>query len=70
VHLQTGRLADEQGLDTEMTKLIAAYRADRSIKNAQKLRAYDRKHPMASCFLTKEDADVLADAIHHANMEG
>ncbi len=52
---------------TEMTKLIETYRADRSIKNAQKLRAYERKHMMAACLLTPEDADLLADAIHQAN---
>jgi hypothetical protein len=53
-----------------MTKLIAAYRAAATVKNAQKLRAYERSHPMAVCMLTREDADLLADAIHHANREG
>jgi hypothetical protein len=53
-----------------MTKLLTAYRADRSAKNAAKLRAYDRAHPMAACLLTKTDADLLADAIHQANVEG
>lgn len=50
-----------------MQKLIAAYLADRSLKNAQKLRAYDRNRPMARCMLTPADNDLLADAIHQAN---
>ncbi len=54
-----------------MTKLIEVYRADRSLKNAQKLRrAYERKHQMAVWLLTKEDADLLADAIQHAFWKG
>ena len=50
-----------------MTKLLAKYDADRTLKNAQAVRAYDRKHPMNRCFLTIAAADLLADAIHHAN---
>jgi pyrimidine deaminase RibD-like protein len=50
-----------------LSKLILAYYADRSLKNAQKIRAYTRKHPMVSCLLCKQDADVVADAIHQAN---
>lgn len=50
-----------------MSKLLTAYRANPSLKNAQKLRAYERSHPMAVCMLPREDADLLADAIHHAN---
>lgn len=50
-----------------MTKLITAYRAAPTLKNAIKLRAYERSHPMAVCILTREDADLLADAIHQAN---
>lgn len=50
-----------------MTKLIAAYRIERSLKNAQKLRAYERTHPMSRCMLTVVDSDLLADAIHQAN---
>ena len=50
-----------------MTKLLNTYRATPSLANAQKLRSYERKHPMAACLLVREDADLLADAIHHAN---
>ena len=50
-----------------MSKLIQKYRSEPSIKNAQKLRAYERSHPMAVCMLSREDADLLADAIHQAN---
>lgn len=51
-----------------MNKLLAAYRATPTLKNAQKVRSYDRSHPMAACMLSREDADLLADAIHQANM--
>jgi hypothetical protein len=50
-----------------MTKLLTAYRASASLKTAQKLRAYARSHPFAACLLSKDDADLLADAIHNAN---
>lgn len=50
-----------------MMKLINAYRADPSLKNAQKLRAYHRAHPMSCSMLYREESDLLADAIHHAN---
>lgn len=50
-----------------MFKLLNTYRASPTVKNAQKLRAYDRSHPFAACMLTREDGDLLADAIHHAN---
>lgn len=53
-----------------MQKLLTAYRADKSIGTARKIRAYDRAHSMAACLLTREDADLLADAINHANREG
>lgn len=50
-----------------MTKVLNAYRTNPTLANAQKVRAYERKHPMAACMLTREDADLLADAIHHSN---
>ena len=50
-----------------MLKLIAAYTAQPTLKSAQKVRAYERSHPMAVCMLTQEQSDVLATAIHHAN---
>lgn len=46
-----------------MSKLLANYRADKSMANAIKLAAYDRKHPMAACLLSVEDTDLLAQAI-------
>lgn len=51
-----------------MQKLLNAYKADRSLKNAQKIRVYDRAHPMASCLFAVVDQDLIADAIHHANV--
>ena len=38
-----------------MIKLLNAYRANPSDKNAERLVAYDDKHPMAKCFLAHED---------------
>ena len=51
-----------------MSKLLASYRSAPTFKNAQKIRAYARKHSLATCLLNREDADMVADAIHHANM--
>lgn len=50
-----------------MTKLLEKYRANKTLKNAQALRAYSRKHPFSACLLQPADADLLADAIHQAN---
>jgi hypothetical protein len=50
-----------------MLKLLNAYVATRSLKAAQKVRAYDRSHPMGRCMLDVAYQDLLADAIHHAN---
>lgn len=50
-----------------MSKLLAAYRANPTHKNAQKVRAYERSHPMAVCMLSQEDANYLAEIIFHAN---
>lgn len=49
-----------------MNKLLAAYRANPTLQNAQKLEQYDAKHPMAACLLTPEDADLLAAALDRA----
>lgn len=46
-----------------MIKLLNAYRADPSDKNAAKLVAYDTKHPMAKCFLAHEDFADLKKAV-------
>lgn len=50
-----------------MTKVLKAYRANPTLGNAQKVRAYERSHPMASCMLSDDDRNTLADAIHQAN---
>jgi hypothetical protein len=51
-----------------MIKLIEKYLANPTYKNAQKVRAYERAHPMARCMLTAEYTDALANAIRHANV--
>lgn len=50
-----------------MTKLLNAYRHFPTLQNARKLRSYERSHPMAVCMLSKDDSDLLADAINYAN---
>jgi hypothetical protein len=46
-----------------MTKLLNAYRANRSVSNACKVHAYDRAHMMAACLLSADQCALLADAI-------
>jgi len=53
-----------------MQKLIDAYRRDPSLTNAQRIRSYERKHMMSTALLSPADADLVADAIHHANTGG
>lgn len=53
-----------------LLKLLQAYALQPTLQRAMKIRAYDRKHPMAACLLSKADQDLLADAIHHANNPG
>ena len=50
-----------------MNKLLSQYRAKPSFANARKVRAYERAHSMSIVMLSKEDRDLLADAIYHAN---
>ena len=50
-----------------MTKLLNRYLANPTLANAGAIRAYDRKHPMAICLCDRVEADMIADAIHHAN---
>ena len=50
-----------------MSKLIAKYLANPTYANAQRCRAYERKHPMACVCLSRDESRALADAIHHAN---
>jgi hypothetical protein len=45
-----------------MDKLLNNYAADRSDKNAMALVKYDNKHPLASMFITQDQADMLAQA--------
>jgi hypothetical protein len=54
----------------QMIKLLNAYAASRSTKAAQKVRAYERAHPMSRCMLSPLYQDYLAEAIHQANKEG
>lgn len=50
-----------------MARLIYFYRNAPTLKNAQAIRAYDVKHPMARCMLDSAAfADVVA-AVEHAN---
>jgi hypothetical protein len=50
-----------------MQKLLNAYRANPTFKNAQRIRAYERAHMMSLCCLSVEDQNMVATAIHHAN---
>ena len=50
-----------------MRKVLNNYYVNPTLKNAQKVRAYERAHPMAACMINKFEADILASAIHHAN---
>lgn len=50
-----------------MAKLLNAYRADPSLRNACKIRAYDNSHPMAACLLSAVDAETLFLAIAFAD---
>jgi hypothetical protein len=50
-----------------MNKLLNAYRAAPTMKNAIKLRMYDKMHPMAKCMLSKEDGELLDKALAPGN---
>jgi hypothetical protein len=50
-----------------MQKLLAAYQAKPTFTNARRVRAYERSHPMCLVLLTRDEANMVADAIHHAN---
>jgi hypothetical protein len=51
-----------------MAKVLNTYRIAPTFKNAQKVHAYERTHPMARAVLSREDMDLLIDAICHANI--
>ncbi len=44
---------------SKMSKLISAYMANPTEKNADKLRVYLHKHSMAVCFASAEELAVL-----------
>jgi len=48
-----------------MIKLLAAYAACPTLNDALRARNYSLKHPMASCLLSFEDRQILANAIRH-----
>jgi hypothetical protein len=50
-----------------MKKLLEAYRASPTLKNAQKVRDYNNKHPMAVVLFDEHDAAVIGNAVHQAN---
>jgi hypothetical protein len=50
-----------------MTKLIAKYLADPSLKNAQAIAAHARKHPMSVCLLMPADCGIVQAATVQAN---
>lgn len=52
-----------------MTKLLNAYRAEPTIKNAQAIRAYDRKHPMAMIMLRGEEYTLWHQAIQRTSAD-
>jgi len=55
--------------ESNMARLITTYQQTPTLANAQRIRAYERKHPMCMVMLDREQADVVADAIHHANRD-
>jgi hypothetical protein len=52
-----------------MHKLIKTWAANPTLKNANAIRNYDRKHPMARVLLTKNDDTLVVSAIYQANNE-
>ena len=46
-----------------MQKLLAKFKASRSLADARRLVNYSCKHPFSKAFLTSDDASVLTDAI-------
>lgn len=50
-----------------MNKLLHQYHLNPTLKLAQKIRAYARAHPFDARMMDRDEADLLADIIHHAN---
>jgi len=49
-----------------MLKLLAIYSLRPTIENAQKVKAYANRHPMAQCLLDYDSQSLLLQAIRHA----
>ena len=45
-----------------MQKLLDAFTATRSLRDAKRLVSYENKHPFAVCFLSSEQTALLAEA--------
>lgn len=45
-----------------MTKLLTQFAESPTVANARRVLAYARRHPMAACLLTREEAEALAYA--------
>lgn len=52
-----------------MQKLLTTYANTRTAKSRVALLAYLRKHPMAECMVTPEQADLIADARDDARQD-
>jgi len=52
-------------MEDQVYKLLDKYRANRSLKNAQAIVAYDRKHPFAACVLELSDLDLFREAVRY-----
>lgn len=46
-----------------MKKILEAYRASPTLKNAERVRAYLIKHPMAACLFDEHDSAVIGNAV-------
>lgn len=52
-----------------MQKLLAAFKANPTAKNAKAVIVYGRKHPFSACFLNNEEGDLLIAAGRQVNGE-
>jgi len=53
-----------------MSKLLEAFKTTNSLVNARKLVANARRHPMAMCMLTEDDAHIFREAERLVEKEG
>jgi hypothetical protein len=49
-------------MEMKMIKLLDAFKANPTVENATKLYRYDKKHPMASAMLSREDNRLIGKA--------